>query len=170
VTVNFWRGLVIIITAVWRTIKTVVSTYINGVKAVISGVWSIIKGILSGNPVQPAIDAFRRLRDNITAFMQTIRDKVAAAWDFIRGKVDAIRAKLASVPAVGGLFRDMAAADGATISFLPGAEQVPTRRERAVTINVSGAVDQEGTARTLSAMLDNLDVRHSRPVARAVAW
>jgi phage-related protein len=165
-----WNGIKTLITATWNGIKIAVTTYINAVRAVISAVWSVIKGIFRGNPVQPAIDAFRRLRDNITAFMQTIRDKVAAAWDFIRGKVDAIRAKLASVPAVGGLFRDMAAADGATISFLPGAEQVPSRRERAVTINVSGAVDQEGTARTMSAMLDNLDVRHSRPVARAVAW
>jgi hypothetical protein len=103
--------------------------------------------------------------------MQTIKDKVGAAWDWVKGKIDAITGGLSKIPFVGNLFKDIASADGATISFLPGAEQVPTRRqERAVTINVSGAVDQEGTARTLSAMLDGYNIRHTRPVARAVAW
>jgi hypothetical protein len=120
--------------------------------------------------VQAAIDAFQRLRDRIAGFMQSIKDTVRAAWDWVKGKLDAIAGGMSRIPFVGNLFKALGDADGATITFLPGAEAVPTRRERAVTINVSGAVDQEGTARTLAAMLDNLDVRHSRPVARAVAW
>jgi phage-related protein len=192
VVVAIWNGIKAAITVAWAAIKTIVTTYINAVKlvittvfntikAVVLGVWNTIKsgikaawdwirGIFRVNPVQAAIQAFQNLRDKIVGFMATIKEKVGAAWDWVRDKVDAIKAKMSGIPFVGNLFKQLGAADGATISFLPGAEAVPTRRERAVTINVSGAVDQEGTARTLSAMLDNLDVRHSRPVARAVAW
>jgi phage-related protein len=192
VVTSVWNGIKTAITVVWTVIKTVVTTYVNAVRTVITtvfnavksvvlGVWNAIKnaikaawdwikGIFRSSPVQAAIDAFQRLKDKITGFMQTIKDKIGAAWDWVKGKLDAIKNGLSNIPFVGNLFKQLGAADGATISFLPGAEAVPTRRERAVTINVSGAVDQEGTARTLAAMLDNLDVRHSRPVARAVAW
>jgi phage-related protein len=177
---------------VWDGIKTIVSTAINAVKTTVNNVfstiksavlgvwntirngiraaWDTIRGIFRSSPVQAAIDAFQRLRDRISGFMQSIKDTVRAAWDWVKGKLDAIADGMSRIPFVGNLFKDLGAVDGATITFLPGAEQVPTRRERSVTINVSGAVDQEGTARTLSAMLDNLDVRHSRPVTRAVAW
>jgi phage-related protein len=187
-----WNGIKTAITVVWTVIKTVVTTYINAVKTVITTVfntvksvvlgvwngiknsikaaWDWIKGIFNSNPVQKVIGFFQNLRDKIYGFMQNIKDKIGGAWDWVKGKLDAITGGLSKIPFVGNLFKQLGAADGATISFLPGAEAVPTRRERAVTINVSGAVDQEGTARTLSAMLDNLDVRHSRPVARAVAW
>jgi phage-related protein len=192
VVTSVWNGIKTAITVVWTVIKTVVSTAVNAVKTVITTVfnavknvitgiwngiktaiktvWDWIKGIFRSSPVQAAIDAFQKLKDKITGFMQTIKDKVAAAWDWVKSKLDAIRNGLSNIPFVGNLFKALGAADGATITFLPGAEPVPSRRERAVTINVSGAVDQEGTARTLSAMLDNLDVRHSRPVTRAVAW
>jgi phage-related protein len=175
-----WEGIKSAVSTAVNAVKTVITTVFNAVKSVVLGVWNgiknaikaawdWIKGIFRSSPVQSAIDAFQRLKDKIAGFMQTIKDKIGAAWDWVKGKLDAIRNGLSNIPFVGNLFKALGAADGATISFLPGAEPV-SRRERQVVINVSGAVDQEGTARTLSTMLDNLDLRHSRPVARAVAW
>lgn len=190
-----WNAIKTVILVVWTAIKTYVTTYINivktvvttvfnavkttvttiwdGIKGAIKTVWDFIRRIFDGakTAVQPFIDAFLKIKDKITGFMETIREKVQGMWDKVKGILDSVGGALSKIPFVGKFFKGLSIEE--TVSFLPGAEIVPTRKsqERPVVINISGAVDQEGTARTLSALLDNYDLRHARvPVGRAVAW
>jgi len=166
------------IKAAWRavmaSVKSTAQTYINAVKTVINGVKSVVSDVVG--KVRELISAMRGIK--VPGAVQSALNSIKSAIDTVIGKVqdlihwlsniptphiswpsppkwlDKVMPGMAPVPPVPGTAAYAAPA-------VPGARAGTTTRAAAggITINVTGALDPEATARQIKRILAGHDRR-----------
>lgn len=181
-----WNAIVSVITGIWEGLKTAVTAYFNFYKSIIMGVWNFIKnatstvwngivGVISGvvNGIRNVLNGIKGIIDRVISWFQMLADRIRS---FMSGPINAVKGF------VGGLFGGDAPsfADESTVNVmsrsaltvprLRAAAGSPTGSSSSTVINVQGAVDPEGTARQIRAILDGSTVRNGGQVSRAQSW
>lgn len=188
-----WNGIRTVIDAVasWfrDTIAPIIGNVVNAIRGFFTGlrdqvksIWEKIKEYILApvkyfqNNIKPKIDefvggvrrAFEGLRDAIYAIFERIKSIVASAWDFVMGKINAIKNGLSNIPIVGGVFGRSATA-GPPITYATRADGV-LRSAPAMTIrttndtpntviNVNGALDPVAVAKQIRRILNDQNAR-----------
>jgi hypothetical protein len=171
-----------VVTNAWLGIKAAAATVFQWVGDKIRWAWDLMTKLFRFTPVGLVITHFQTLKDALAKVFQWIVDKITWVWD----KVQAVVSKLSGIKdAVGGFignlnpFGRMGPAGGATgygvTDYTLGGARAAgggVRTQPSTQVNVYGALDAEGVARQIQALLQGHDVRQGRTpsMSRAVAW
>lgn len=107
------------------------------------------------------------IKDGLGAVFSWLGDKIQWVMDKIQQLINAAKGILSKIPGLGGII-----GGNSTMTLAAGPATRAAPSSSAPTVNVYGAVDPEGTARTIRNLLTGQDARQGRAYTapRAVAW
>ena len=175
----------------WDKLKAATQAAFAWVVDKVKWAWNLLKSLFRYTPVGLVITNLDKLRDAFGAAfdwivgkaewlwdkLTGIFDGIASAWDKVAGVVDKVNPFSASAAGGGGsaavatVTPLSAAMVNGVASSTPGTYAV-SRASEGVTVNVYGALDADGVARQIRALLANHDSRMGRVIgaSNAVAW
>ena len=177
-----------VVVTVWNAIRSATIAVWNGIRAALATAWAAVTRVFDFTLLGLVIKNFDKIKAVALSVAGAIRGAWDAVWSFISGIISKITGAwskvsgiLSHIPGLGGL------ASGKSItptvasytmaypaSVLMGGRAAGTqvRGQASSTVNVFGALDPEGVARQVRAILNASDIRHGRTTSlrRAVAW
>jgi hypothetical protein len=165
-----------IVTGAWEGIKSAASAVFGWVVEKIKWAWDLMGTLFRYTPIGLVVTHLDTLKAAFRSVFDWIADKVRWLWEKIdgvlskiTGALDTVRSVISNVPGLSGLARSGYSVTGVGVEgrSLGGGQRTTTTN-----VNVYGALDPEGVARQMRAILDTHDVRQGRPSSarRAVAW
>lgn len=166
-----------IVDTAFAAIKRAVSVAMAVVVAVLKTAFKIMATLFKFTPLGLLMTHFREFKalmkvvaDFIVDAFQRVWDFVSGIFDKIAGLIDKVKGWVSWLPGVSSASAQSVATQGT--SGLSASRAVAVGGTSSSTVNVFGAVDPEGTARQVQALLDRHGSRQGRTVnqARRRAW
>jgi hypothetical protein len=190
-TAAVWGWLKGFLVSTWESLKSAVATAFEWIVDKVEWAWDLLKTLFRLTPIGIIVTHLDEIQDAFEEAFDWIVDKATWLWEQLTGIFDKIGEGFSKVGDVIGAvnpFSGGGEGGGTLPSVVPvsrsleggvpyalGAGTYAVSRPSAasgVTVNVYGAVDPEGTARTIKRILDSHDVRQGRVAGQpqAVAW
>jgi hypothetical protein len=156
----------LVVAAIGALVAIVVKAYQESetFRAIVDKLWQLLQNTL-GAAINVVVGAF-----------QAMVNIIKSVWDWMSRLIHKARELISALNPFNHIRNPFASDRSASTRSLRSAPSLRAGQSRAaaapapVTVNVNGALDPEGVARQIRAILDGHEIRQGRTVARAMAW